>query len=48
MTNPISFKFRSVKELREQFQNQGQCMREANINPSSGVTKEDCKAAFKA
>jgi hypothetical protein len=34
--------------LIEQFENQGQCIREANTNPSSGITKEDCKAAFKA
>jgi hypothetical protein len=33
--------------LTEQFENQGECIREANTNPNSGIKKEDCKAAFK-
>jgi hypothetical protein len=35
-------------DLTEIFPNQGQCIAEANTNPNSGITKEDCKAAFKA
>jgi PKD repeat protein len=33
--------------LNERFDNQGQCIREANTNPNAGFTKEDCKAALK-
>lgn len=33
--------------LTEQFKNQGQCIAHANANPNSGITKEDCKDAFK-
>ncbi len=33
--------------LTQRFDNQGQCIREANTNPSSGIRMEDCKTAFK-
>jgi hypothetical protein len=32
--------------LTEQFSNQGQCIREANTNPDSGITRQDCQEAF--
>jgi hypothetical protein len=32
--------------LTEQFDNQGQCIREANTNPDSGITRQDCQDAF--
>lgn len=34
--------------LTEQFKNQGQCIASANASPNLGITKEDCKEAFKA
>jgi hypothetical protein len=34
--------------LTEQFNNQGQCIREANRNPDAGFTREDCQNAFRA
>jgi hypothetical protein len=37
----------SCAPLTERFDNQGQCIREANTNPSSGIRTEDCKTAFK-
>ena len=33
--------------LTEQFKNQGECIAHANAIPNSGITKEDCKEAFK-
>jgi hypothetical protein len=32
--------------LTELFSNQGQCIREANTNPDSGITRQDCQEAF--
>lgn len=32
--------------LTEQYRNQGQCIREANTNPDSGITRQDCQEAF--
>jgi hypothetical protein len=32
--------------LTEQFRNQGQCIREANTNPASGITRQACQEAF--